>query len=498
MNLREFIDNKDIVFIPEEVSPDFEFAAYIRETCDVGGPVVMARNCGFDAGGSPMPRLVGGVYATTARVKKILGLPSQASDLIAVKSYISAATIPETIRPIEEMARTVTDDMPAAMNNIQVVQGGAECQEVVHDSAEMDEGYYDLDYLPICTHNEKDKGPFITAGVNVVEWFDGTQGLGIHRMLKIDNRHLGCLAPPNRRVGFPHYKDSEEGGKGVKMAVVIGAPPSVVLASQAKVNQRTEKYFVASNIEHSHQSKLKLTKCITSDLLVPAEAELVLECTTVPNSEVDDTPFAEYPGTYSFRSNAFKVRVDCITHRKDYIYQTILTGKLPQEDSNLCAIPYSAEVYRVAANFVQEVTDIAAFIGNNVFDTIVCIKKTSDSEVENLMYQLLGNKYLKSVTIMDDDLKATEEDWRFAFNTRYQPNRDTIITNLGLGASLDPSSPLFQSTSKIAFNFTVPMGHSPEERRMNRSRHGVVRTHPGVPVHALSMDRIREMAKIKI
>ncbi len=498
MNLREFIDNKDIVRIQNEVNPTFEFAAYIRETCDVGGPVVYAAKTGVTPGGWEMPPLVGGVYGTTARVKKILGLPSQASDLIAVQSYIKAATIPETIDTIENMAGPKISHGIPAMDNIQLVQGAAECQEVVHHSDKIEAGQAGLDYIPLCTHNEKDKGPFVTAGVNVVGWFDGTQGLGIHRMLKVDNRHLGCLAPPNRRVGFPHYKDSEEGGKGVKMAVVIGAPPSVVLASQAKVNQRTEKYFVASNIEHANQSKLKLTKCVTSDLLVPAEAELVLECTTVPNSEVDDTPFAEYPGTYSFRSNAFMVRVDCITHRKDYMYQTILTGKLPQEDSNLCGIPYSAEVYRVAANFVQEVTDIAAFIGNNVFDTIVCIKKTSDSEVENLMHQLLGNKYLKSVTIMDDDLKATEEDWRFAFNTRYQPNRDTIITNLGLGASLDPSSPLFQSTSKVGFNFTVPMGKSPEERRMNRSRHAVVRTHPTIPVQRLAMEQIREMAKIKI
>jgi 3-polyprenyl-4-hydroxybenzoate decarboxylase len=87
------------------------------------------------------------------------------------------------------------------------------------------------------------------------------------------------------------------------------------------------------------------------------------------------------------------------------------------------------------------------------------------------MYALLANRYLKSVSILDSDMSATEKDWRFAFNTRYQPNRDTIITNLGLGASLDPSSPLFQSTSKIAMDMTVPIGKTTEDTAWQKFRH---------------------------
>lgn len=485
MNLRDLIvsGSKGYVNV-DKASPEHEIASYIRETCDVGGPTIMVTDPG-----DGRPIVVGGLYASTERIKQVLGLPGTAKDLTAVKRYIQCATIEETESSIDDMDFDIRHDhTPESrhMDNIEIVEK-AECQDFVH--RDMDK--FNLDNIPLCTHNELDAGPFITAGVQVVSWFDGTQGLGIHRMMKVSDRELGCLAPPNRRVGLPHYRDSEHNGEGVKMAVVIGAPPSVVLASQAKVNPRTEKYFVAGNIESAHRGKLALTKCITSDLLVPADSELILECTTIPNSVVDDTPFAEYPGTYSFRSNAFKVRVDCITHRKNYMYQTILTGKLPQEDSNLCAIPYSAEVYRVAAAFVEEVTDIAAFIGNNVFDSIVCIKKSSDSEVENLLHQLLGNKYLKSITIMDDDLPATEEAWRFAFNTRFQPNRDAIITNLALGASLDPSSPLFQSTSKIGFDFTVPSGKTADERRMNRSRHAVVRTKPDIVLLQHVVDRIR-------
>lgn len=460
MSLRRFIEvcskAGDVYKVPYPCDPEYQVAAHIRKSCDEEGPLLT-----FESEGLTEVPIVGSVYGTPGRIKRILD-PEYGSkycdltDIAAVKRYVSCADVAEN---------DVLSRFSQEVDN-------APCQEIV-----LKGGDVNLDLIPICTHNELDKGPFVTAGVNIVRWIDGvTLGLGIHRMCKINKTQLSCLAPPNRRVGFPHYKSD----KGVKMAVAIGAPPEVVLASQAKLNQRTDKYVVASNLQGG--SPVKLAKCVTSDLLVPACSEMILECTTVPKSNYNDTPFGEYPGTYSLRSNAFVVTVDAITYRKNFIYQTILTGQVPQEDSNLCAIPYSAEVYRAASNLVEEVTDIAAFIGNNVFDTIVCIKKNSNAEVENLMHLLLGNKYIKSVTIMDHDLQASQSDWRFAFNTRYQPNRNTIITNLGLGASLDPSSPLFQTTSKIAMDFTVPIGTTPEMTEANWKRHRVARTHPSAIV----------------
>ncbi|MHC4644010.1 MAG: UbiD family decarboxylase domain-containing protein [Planctomycetota bacterium] len=458
MSLRKFLQacdaDGDMVKVPSVIEPKHEIAAFVRKTCDLSGPALQ-----FTVPGTrEIDQVVGGVYGSKDRIKRIFDLDYGTSycgksDLMAIKRYVEC----DTLSGREELRDYIS------------IMGQPNCQDYVVTNPNLSQ------LLPICTHNSKDAGPFITAGVNVVQWIDGvTHGLGIHRMHQIDDHHLGCLAPPNRRVGYPHYQASKN-GKGVPMAVLVGAPPEVVLASQSKVNSDCEKYIVAANIR---EKRLQMAKCVTSDLLVPADTEIVLECTTIPNSEHDDTPFAEYPGTYSFRSNAFIVRVDAVTFRHNAVYQTVLTGRLPQEDSNLCAIPYAAEVYKTAKKLVPHITDIGAFIGNNVFDTIVCIKKDSNSQVENLMHALIGNKYLKSITIMDDDLQATEEDWRFAFNTRYQPNRDTIITNLGLGASLDPSSPLFQSTSKIAMDFTRPTMDNENDNINTFNRHSRAETVP--------------------
>lgn len=461
MGFREYlgalIDDDELFRLGKPVQQDYELAAYIRNSCDHGGPAI---NFGVD--GNPV-RVLGGLYGTPDRVKRILMPNYEKPDeflqnIDAVQNYVACSDVREN----------------DSLWDHAIVHAEPACREVVKTGNDVN-----LHSIPICTHNEHDKGRFITAGVQVVEWTDGkTLGLGIHRMCMIDQNHLSCLAPINRRVGLPHYMSEE----GVPMAVVIGAPPEVVMASQAKVNARTHKYIVASNLGQMNGSgKLKLTRCLNSDLFVPADAELVLECRTIPNSIYDDTPFAEYPGTYSLRSNAFIVKVEAITHRKDYMYQTILTGMAPQEDSNLCGITYAAELYRAASNIV-EVTDISTFLGNGVFSCLICVQKNSDIEIQNLLYTLLGNRYVKSVAVMDSDLDATEKDFRFAFDTRYQPNTDTIITEPALGASLDPSSPIFQATSKIGLDLTVPHGSDAKTRDQNDRKHSPVMPHPDYEV----------------
>jgi len=457
MSLRQFIKmapTNAVVDVPGTIRPEHEIAAFVRRTCDMQGPILR-----FNVEGDyRVNHIVGGVYASRYNIRRALSphydeTYCQGGDLRAVQRFSECNQV------------TASDKLEDYIN----VVDKAPCQDRVIYNPDLTKE------LPICTHNSQDAGPFITAGVQVVKWIDGkTHGLGIHRMHQKSTNTLGCLAPPNRRIGYPHYEASKR-GRGVQMAVLIGASPEVVLASQSKIGSDAEKYIVASKLKGE---KLDMVKCKTSDILVPADTEIVLECLSVPNSIHNDTPFAEYPGTYSFRSNAFVVRVEAITRRHKAMYQTILTGRLPQEDSNLCAIPYAAEVYETAKKLVPNITDIAAFIGNNVFDTIICIKKDSNAQVQNLMHALIGNKYLKSITIMDDDLQATEEDWRFAFNTRYQPNRDTIISGDALGASLDPSSPLFQSTSKIAMDFTRPLAVKDADNAATVKRHARAETVP--------------------
>ena len=371
----------------------------------------------------------------------------------------------EYVKAMENYSRGKQD-----FNTEQVTSEFAPCKEVIETKP-------DLTKLTHCTYNEKDKGPFITAGVQVVkDDIYGTHGIGIHRMNIIDETHLSCLAPIERRVGKPYYRASEK-DESIPITILIGAPPALMLASQAKIPHSDDKYAVMRELQGG---RILMTKCETSDILVPIDSEIVIEGHTIPNSSYDDTPFAEYCGVSSMRTNAWIVEVDCITHRaKPYIYNALLTGMPPQEDSNLCGVSTSAYIFDDLRKGGSEILDVSVYLGNNVFDSWVSIKKRNNSEVLNLIYRALGNNYIKTVTIVDDDIDVNSAyDRLYSWNTRVQPDRDLVITGQMHGASLDPSGPLFRSTSKLGVDATIPIGTTKEDTLYNKLRHEKVRV-PG-------------------
>lgn len=408
----------------QPLSTEHQIASYIRASCDTtNGPIIyvdqVLRHGAVNAHKMPV---VGSVFGSMERVYAATG---QKSRIEAIRAVNKSA----------EFAASTSRERALRVNNF---------------TPQLRKTNLTLDDLPICKYNEHDCGEFITSGVQVVQNFDLHQ-LGIHRMKKLSYNRLGCLAPPNRRVGEPFY-EAEKNNKSIPMAVLIGAPPSVVIASQVKVPFSQSKYDCASVFDN------QMEFMTINNFLIPATTEIVLMGHSVPDERVDDTPFSEYTGTMCFKSDAWVFEVDEIWTQKDPIFQALLTGRNPQEDSNLCRLAISAGIYKTASS-IMEVTDVD-IVGNGVFSALVCVKKNRmDEEVKNLIYTLLGNRYIKSVAVMDHDLSPTDEDFRFAFDSRYQPDLDTVITPHLLGASLDPSTPKFQTTSKIGFDLTFPMGN---------------------------------------
>ena len=430
--MKDFLNDKpclgNTAHIYHPLATMHEIAAQIRVSCDLeggDGPVIYVHNPHKGGLGYTMP-VVGSVFGSMDRVYAAAG----ALDRIgAIKNVIDAASY--------ACAGSLGDpeiDLHTTSSSNRTLQ-----------KTELT-----LDDLPICTYNEHDCGPFITAGVQVVK-ANGCHQLGIHRMKKIEGRNaLGCLAPPNRRVGEPFY-EAEKTGESIPMVVLVGAPPPVVVASQIKIPFDRSKYDCAISLDDS----IGFTEI--DGFMVPSTTEIVLVGRSVPGERIDDTPFSEYTGTMCFKSDTWVFEVESIYTQPKPVFQALLTGRNPQEDSNLCRLAISAEIYKMASS-IMEVTDVD-IVGNGVFSALVCVKKNRlDEEVRNLIYTLLGNRYIKSVAVMDHDLSATDADFRFAFDSRYQPDLDTTITPHLLGASLDPSTPKFQTTSKIGFDLTFPIG----------------------------------------
>lgn len=426
-DMREFMafleEKQDLVRVDKPVSTKWELAAYIRKSSDVEGPCFLFE----DVAEHPGWRATGSMYGSPRRILDALDVPVEQ----ATQRYLDAIRHP--------IAWEVVDDGP--------------CQEVVVRGDDVD-----LRDMPIVTHSEKD-GPFITAGVQVARDPDtGVHGLGMHRMELFGERRLGLWAPDERRIGRARLKQ-EERGERLEIAVVLGPDPCTVLGSCARVPHDQEKYAIAGGLLGG---PLKLTRCQTIDVLVPATAECVIEGYIEPHDRATEAPFGEFPGCYGGRMDVPVMTVTAVTHRRNPIFQTVLTGFPVTEDHLLNWMPMNAVVYEDAKRVCPGVID-ATVRGNYVYDAVVKVRKRQQSEPWNIAAAVLsGNAQAKFCVVVDEDVNIFDDrEVNWAVSTRMQPATDVHIFPVMVGAPLDPSAPLVRQTSKMGMDATKPQGAEP-------------------------------------
>lgn len=427
-DMREFLahlDEKgDLVTVAKPVSTKFEIAAYIRKSSDNNGPCFV-----FDeVEGHPGWRATGAMYATPQKILDALGVPVEE----VTRHYIDAIRNPV---PWE-----VVDGEP----------GSAPVKDVVITGDDVD-----LAAVPVVTHSEKD-GPFITAGVQVARDPDtGVHGLGMHRMEVFGRDRLGLWAPNERRIGRARFKQ-EQRGERTEIAVIIGPDPCTTLGACARVPHDVEKYEIGGALLGG---PLKLVRCETIDVLVPASAECVIEGYIEPGDTQLEAPFGEFPGCYGGRMEVPVMTVTAITHRRNPIFQTVLTGFPVTEDHLLNWIPMNAVVYEDAKRVSPGVIDVTVK-GNYVYEAVVKMTKRHQSEPWNVMSAVLaGNAQAKYCTVVDEDVNIYDDrEVTWAVSTRSQPATDVHIFPVMVGAPLDPSAPIVRQTSKMGTDATKPLG----------------------------------------
>lgn len=415
-------ERKQLLRVKEEVEVRYEIAAGIRKTSDIEGPALLFERIK----GYPGWRVLGGLFATRKLVALALGVP-EAELLERYLALEEKRIAPEMVGdgPVKEIRWTGRD--------------------------------IDLYRLPVVTHSEKDVGPYITIGIQVGKDPDtGIRNVSIHRMLLLGKDRLSLWAPPDHHLGRMILK-AEERGKGLEVATAIGVDPAVIIGSQAKVPLGVDEYDVAGGLRGA---PVKLTKCETIDLEVPATAEIVIEGVTLPGERVPDGPYGEYPGCYSEAKQAPVVKVTAITMRRDPIYQTALTGFPVTENHTLIEYANAAVVYREARKISPEVKAVCVTPGGTFrHHVVVSIKKRHEEEARNVILGLLSLGIgLKQVTVVDEDIDVynpMEVEW--ALSTRMQPDRDLIVIPRLVCSTLDPSVPKPRTTAGWGIDATAPL-----------------------------------------
>lgn len=317
----------------------------------------------------------------------------------------------------------------------EVTRDEAPCQQVVHDFKASPGDILKL--LPIPTHSEHDHGPYITAGLVIARNpKTGIQNVSINRLQINGPDKLGVLLLPRHLHSF--FQAAEAQGDALDIAIAIGVDPLTALASQAIVPIDFDELEIAGAL---HGRPLRVVRCTTNGVHVPADAEIVIEGRLLPGRREPEGPFGEFPKYYSAREEREVIAIDAITHRRDPIFHTIVPAEM--EHLLLGAIPREATLLAHLQRSFPSVIDVHLSIGGVArYHLNVQMKKKREGEPKNVILGAFGGHYdIKQVIVVDEDVNVhdpAEIEWAVA--TRFQADRDLVVITGAQGSPLDPST----------------------------------------------------------
>src|SRR5216117_1202967 len=320
----------------------------------------------------------------------------------------------------------------------------APVHEVVLKGAEVD-----LYALPQIVHHQGDAGPYITAAISFAKDPASETWNCAYNRLMIKGRDTTSIHLTLGKHLWEFQQIAEQRGEALPLGLVIGVHPAIALGALAIGSIDEDERAIMGGL---FGEPLELVKCQTSDVLVPAHAEMVLECELLPGKRTAEGPFGEFTGYSLGERQREVVKVKAITHRRDAMFQDITVAHL--DHMLLSTIPMEANLYRAVRAMVPSVRAVRV---PAPFTCFVAIEARVPGQAKNAILAVLGaDLYVKRVVVVDHDVDGlADRQVNWAFATGGQPDRDiTVITN-ARGSDLDPSTKEDGYTAKWGVDATA-------------------------------------------
>jgi 4-hydroxy-3-polyprenylbenzoate decarboxylase len=428
MDLREFLDQLEKVgelhTVAAEVDPKHEIGAICKIFNErPNSPALLFEN----VKGSTIP-VIGQLLASDRRVALALGLSHN--------------------KVFEETVRRAS--APIAPRRV----SAGPCQEVVMEGADVD-----ITKLPLCTNNPRDGGPYITAGHVIIKDPEYGNNLAIYRMMLVSKNEVTIRFTPGHD-GHDFIRNAEKRGqKTFEVAVCIGVPPAVYVASQFEPRAGIYELEIAGGLSGE---PVDVVQCRTIDLQVPALAELVLEGELqVPAITGDEGPFGEFCGyTTAQVPNERIMTIKAVTHRRNPIYHNIWLGKPPHEHLYVDALTYAVAAYQELKPAYPALKKAYAPPWGVSIVLILQLEKRlmRPGIVNNILAASLYTRSgkWKHVIVVDEDINLEDpNEVLWALTTRFQPAMDMYVIPRSITSSLEPSARADGLTSKLMLDLTI-------------------------------------------
>jgi 4-hydroxy-3-polyprenylbenzoate decarboxylase len=443
-DLREFIraleKNKELKRISAEVDPILEITEFADRSVKTGGPALLFEH----PKGSGVPVLIN-AFASMRRMEIALRVESVAEVAARITEYLEMR-MPEGLLGKLKMLPKLAE-MGAFFPKI-VAKGP--CQEVVKT-----DGFSLYDY-PVLTCWPGDGGPFITLPMVFSRNPDtGKRNCGMYRMQVYDERTTGMHWQTHKQ-GAEHYRRRVAEGKSERMdvAVAIGSDPATMYSAILPLPPDLDEMMIAGFLRGS---PVEMVKCQTSDLEVPANAEIVLEGYVTLGEVRTEGPFGDHTGYYSLADDYPVFHVTCITQRREPVYATTIVGPPPMEDFYMgkAIERIFLPLMRMQIPEVRDMCMPAEGIFHNLM--LISIRKSYPGHARKVMNAIWGlgqAMFTKCIVVVDEDVDVQNERevvWRALNNI--DPERDIQFT-MGPIDSLDHASRLINYGSKMGIDAT--------------------------------------------
>jgi UbiD family decarboxylase len=209
----------------------------------------------------------------------------------------------------------------------------APCQEIVITGDDLKKPGSGLDGIPIPISTPGwDIAPYTTMSQWISKDPDtGIQNVGIYRGQVKSPTRLGINASLIARAGIhTHWHKYQARNEPAPVAIVLSGPPCVGYTAAQKVPEHLDELAVAGGLVGG---PINVVRAKTVDLLIPADAEIVIEGYLVTTDLEPEAPFGESHGHMNLQEYNAYMEVTCITRRKNAIMSSIISQLAPSESS---------------------------------------------------------------------------------------------------------------------------------------------------------------------
>jgi 4-hydroxy-3-polyprenylbenzoate decarboxylase len=431
--------------IKTQVDSDLEIAEIANRMLQCGGPGLLFEN----VKGAKYPVAVN-IMGTVERICWAMNMekPEELEDLGRKLAMLQQPKPPKKIAQAVEFGKVLFDVLKAKPSR----DFFPPCQQIVIEGDDLD-----LNSLPLIRPYAGDAGKIVTLGLVITKDCEtGTPNVGVYR-LQLQSKNTMTVQWLSVRGGARHLRKAAEQGKKLEIAIALGVHPLVIMAAATPIPVDLSEWLFAGIYGGKG---VKLAKCKTVDLEVPADSEFVLEGTITPGEEMVDGPFGDHMGYYNQSKSCPLVRFNCMTHRKDPIYLTTFSGRPPKEEA-MMAIALNRIYTPILRQQVPEIVDF--FLPMEALSykaAVIAIDKAYPGQARRAALAFWSAlpqfTYTKFVIIVDKDINIRDpRQVVWALSSKVDPQRDVFIIPDTPFDKLDFATPKVGLGSRMGIDATT-------------------------------------------